>query len=35
MVSLVERMLKLHKDPPKARTAPDKSENSFQPTAYS
>jgi hypothetical protein len=24
MVSLVERMLKLHKDLPKARTAPDK-----------
>jgi hypothetical protein len=29
MVSLVERMLKLHKDMPKARTAPDKTANTI------
>ena len=28
-------LLKLHKDLPEARTAPDKTTNSLQPTAYS
>lgn len=35
VVSLIERMLKLHKDLPKARTAPDRDTKSLQPTAYS
>jgi hypothetical protein len=34
MVEMVETMLKLHKDLPKVRTAPDKTVNSFQPTAH-
>jgi hypothetical protein len=34
MASPVETMLKLHKDLPKVRSAPDKTLSSFQPTAH-